>query len=192
MDTRQIQALLTYLGYDPGEVDGIPGKNTRKAVLAFQAREGLSQDGKPGPLTQAALLSAVAAGRFRGSAADPEDSTGTWWDGIQYFAREEFRCKCGGKYCGGFPAEPEETLVRIADAIRDTAGVPVTVSSGVRCAVHNKAVNGVSDSRHLRGKAMDFCVRGWSSARTLTLVRQQSGVRYAYAIDESFVHMDVE
>lgn len=192
MDTRQIQALLTYLGYDPGEVDGIPGKNTRKAVLAFQAREGLSQDGKPGPLTQAALLSAVAAGRFRGSAADPEDSIGTWWDEIQYFAREEFRCKCGGKHCGGFPAEPEETLVRIADTIRDTAGVPVTVSSGVRCVVHNKAVNGVSDSRHLRGKAMDFCVRGWGSARTLALVRQQSGVRYAYAIDESFVHMDVE
>ena len=37
MDTRQIQALLVYLGYDPGEVDGLPGKNTRRAVLAFQA-----------------------------------------------------------------------------------------------------------------------------------------------------------
>ena len=134
----------------------------------------------------------MAAGRFRGSAADPEDSTGTWWDGIKYFAREEFRCKCGGKSCGGFPAEPEETLVRIADTIRDTAGVPVTVSSGVRCPTHNAAVGGKYNSRHLSGKAMDFCVRGWNSARTLTLVRQQSGVRYAYAIDESFVHMDVE
>ena len=44
MDTRQIQALLVYLGYDPGEVDGLPGKNTRRAVLAFQAQEGLEQE----------------------------------------------------------------------------------------------------------------------------------------------------
>ena len=56
MTTLQIQALLTYLGYDPGDVDGLPGKNTRRAVLAFQAQEGLETDGSPGPLTQAALL----------------------------------------------------------------------------------------------------------------------------------------
>lgn len=55
MTTLQIQSLLTYLGYDPGEVDGLPGRNTRRAVLAFQAQEGLAQDGSPGPLTQAAL-----------------------------------------------------------------------------------------------------------------------------------------
>ena len=55
MTTLQIQSLLTYLGYDPGDVDGMPGENTRRAVLAFQAQEGLAQDGSPGPLTQAAL-----------------------------------------------------------------------------------------------------------------------------------------
>ena len=49
MNTRQIQALLVYLGYDPGEVDGLPGKNTRRAVLAFQAAEGLTADGSPAP-----------------------------------------------------------------------------------------------------------------------------------------------
>ena len=55
MTTLQIQALLVYLGYDPGDVDGLPGKNTRRAVLEFQAQDGLEQDGSPGPLTQAAL-----------------------------------------------------------------------------------------------------------------------------------------
>ena len=137
MDTRQIQALLTYLGYDPGEVDGIPGKNTRRAVLEFQAAEGLETDGSPGPLTQAALLDAVAAGRFRMEDAPTQDgSTGTWWDGIRYFTREEFRCKCGGRSCTGCPAEPEETLVRTADALRETAGVPITVSSGAVSYTH--------------------------------------------------------
>ena len=194
MDTRQIQALLVYLGYDPGEVDGLPGKNTRRAVLAFQAAEGLAQDGIPGPLTQAALLEAVANGRFRvEDARTPEKTTGTWWDEIRYFRREEkgIACPCGR--CGGFPVEPAERLMRLVDKVREAAGAPVYPSSTVRCQAHNDELSGsVKNSRHLSGKAMDFCIAGWSSAKTLTLVKQQPEVRYAYAIDDSYVHMDVE
>lgn len=193
MTTLQIQAILTYLGYDPGEVDGLPGKNTRRAVLTFQAAEGLATDGSPGPLTQAALLDAVAAGRFRSEDSQtPEENTGTFWDEIEYFDREEFRCKCGGKYCNGFPAEPNETLVRVANAIRKEAGVSITVSSGLRCTKHNANVGGVSNSRHLSGKAMDFCVKGWSASKTLDAVKKHSHIRYTYAIDGNYVHMDVE
>ena len=47
-------------------------------------------------------------------------------------------------------------LVRKADALRAHLGVPIHVSSGVRCKSHNAAVGGVSNSRHLTGKAMDF------------------------------------
>ena len=63
MTTRQIQNLLDYLGYDPGPIDGMDGPNTEDAVRAFQAAEGLTADGIPGPLTEAKLLEAVAAGR---------------------------------------------------------------------------------------------------------------------------------
>ena len=194
MDTRQIQALLVYLGYDPGEVDGLPGKNTRRAVLAFQAQEGLEQDGSPGPLTQAALLDAVAKGRFREEAArTPEENTGTFWDEIRYFKREEkgIACPCGR--CGGFPVEPTERLMRLADRIREATGAPMCPSSTVRCQAHNDELSGsIPNSRHLSGKAMDFCIRGWGADRTLALVRQQPEVRYAYAIDNRYVHMDVE
>lgn len=190
MDTRQIQALLVYLGYDPGEVDGLPGKNTRRAVLAFQAAEGLAQDGSPGPLTQAALLDAVAKGRFREeSATTPEVRTGTFWDEIQYFSREEFRCPC--PRCGGFPVEPKEALVRLADQVREHFGEPATVSSGVRCQAHNDELPGsVPNSYHVKGQAVDFSVRGKSAAQVLAFVRTLP-VHYAYAIDNSFVHMDV-
>ena len=194
MDTRQIQALLVYLGYDPGEVDGLPGKNTRRAVLAFQAAEGLAQDGSPGPLTQAALLDAVAKGRFREETArTPEETTGTFWDEIRYFKREEkgIACPCGR--CGGFPVEPTERLMRLADRVREAAGAPMYPSSTVRCQAHNDELSGsVPNSRHLSGRAMDFCIRGWGADRTLALVRQQPEVRYAYAIDNRYVHMDVE
>lgn len=193
MDTRQIQALLVYLGYDPGEVDGIPGRNTRRAVLAFQAQEGLEQDGSPGPLTQAALLEAVACGRCRQAQASGAQTVPEWWADIRYFKRTDsgIACPCGR--CGGFPVEPTERLMRLADRVREAAGAPMCPSSTVRCQAHNDELSGsVPNSRHLSGKAMDFCIRGWGADRTLALVRQQPEVRYAYAIDDSYVHMDVE
>ena len=193
MDTRQIQALLVYLGYDPGEVDGIPGRNTRRAVLAFQAAEGLAQDGSPGPLTQAALLEAVACGRCRQAQASGAQTVPEWWADIRYFKRTDsgIACPCGR--CGGFPVEPTERLMRLADRVREAAGAPMCPSSTVRCQAHNDELSGsVPNSRHLSGKAMDFCIRGWGADRTLAIVRQQPEVRYAYAIDNRYVHMDVE
>ena len=199
MTNTQIQSLLTYLGYDPGGVDGILGKNTRAAVLAFQTQEGLAADGSPGPITQAALLDAVAAGRFRvvpDASAPPASGTDgapAWWAEIQYFRRDEHGIACPCGRCGGFPAEPTEKLMRLADKVRGLAGAPMNPSSTVRCQDHNDELSGsAKNSRHLSGKAMDFCIRGWTSAKTLALVKQQPDVRYAYAIDDNFVHMDVD
>ena len=112
---------------------------------------------------------------------------------IRYFQRTEagIACPCGR--CGGFPAEPAERLMRLADKVREAAGAPMCPSSTVRCQAHNDELRGsVKNSRHISGRAMDFRIRGWGSERTLALVRKQPEVRYAYAIDESYVHMDVE
>ena len=176
MTTLQIQSLLTYLGYDPGDVDGLPGKNTRRAVLAFQAQEGLAQDGNPGPLTQAAMLDAVAAGRFREEAArTPEETTGTFWDGIKYFKKPEFACKCG-KYCDGYPAEIDMDMVKIADQIRMKIGKPITINSGLRCKTHNSNVGGVSNSQHLLGKAADLgCPSGCTPAQIASIAEEIMG-----------------
>ena len=37
MTVKQIQCLLTYLGYSPGTIDGIEGWNTLGEIRAFQA-----------------------------------------------------------------------------------------------------------------------------------------------------------
>ena len=196
MDTRQIQALLVYLGYDPGEVDGIPGRNTRRAVLAFQAAEGLTQDGSPGPLTQAALLEAVANGRFRAEDAQtPEETTGTWWDSIRYFTREEkgIACPCGR--CGGFPVDPTERLMRTADSIREELG-PMIPSSTVRCQAHNDELQGsAKNSRHIYGKAMDFnCPKSSQEQIEACLSRKKTAgeIRYWYRMSSGWYHFDVE
>ncbi|MDY3781308.1 MAG: D-Ala-D-Ala carboxypeptidase family metallohydrolase [Candidatus Faecousia sp.] len=193
MTIRQVQLLLSFLGYDPGAPDGIDGEKTQSAVRLFQAREGLREDGIAGSKTQERLLDAVAQGRmYTRTEPKAENGTGDFWKDIRYFSRNEpyIACSCGS--CGGFPVEPDEKLMRLADRVRQQAGAAMIPSSTVRCRAHNAEVGGVANSRHLAGKAMDFSVRGWTAERTLALVRQQKEVRYAYAIDGTHVHMDIE
>ena len=111
--------------------------------------------------------------------------------GIKYFKRDEMRCRCGGKYCNGFPVEPSKKLMRLADTVRDHFDSPVIISSGVRCDVHNTNVGGVPNSRHKIGTAMDFCVKDIPASVVLPYVQSLSDTHYAYAIDGSYIHMDV-
>lgn len=194
MTIKQVQSLLTYLGYNPGAVDGADGANTQAAVKRFQAAEGLGVDGIAGSKTQAALLAAVAY-------VPPDDNNGTvgtsggaganWWSDIKYFTRDEpyIACPCGR--CGGFPVEPAEKLMRLADAVREAAGRPMVPTSTVRCDAHNAEVGGVPTSRHKLGHAMDFVIPGLTAAHILAIVRRQKNVVYCYAIDERAVHMDI-
>ncbi len=160
MTVIQIQHLLAYLGYDPGDCDGAMGRNTQAAVRRFQADYGLTADGDPGSATQKMLIGAVAgtAAKVDKPAQTGQEAgkTGTFWDDIQFFSRAEFKCQCGGRYCNGFPVEPAEETVRMADEVRRRAGVPLTVNSGLRCARHNAEVGGVSNSLHLTGQAVDL------------------------------------
>ena len=164
---KQKQALLAYLGYYDGPLDGLWGEKSQRATRAFQADYGIIVDGIPGAATQKMLIGAIAgtaAKVERPSEAEQEDTdkqnTGTFWDDIRHFKREEFRCQCKGKYCNGFPVEPQEKMVRTVDEIRRRLGVPVTIvesgGSGVRCPVHNANVGGVANSNHLTGNAADL------------------------------------
>ncbi len=180
MTTKQKQCLLCYLGYYSGAIDGIWGPKSIAATAAFQRRQGLTESGTFEEATRDKILEIIAG----------EQETEDWWDEVEYFKPSEFACKCGG-FCDGTPARMEEKLVRTADRLRNHFGAPITVSSGLRCRQHNANVGGVSNSRHLSGKAMDFCVAGKTAQEVLAVVRQQPEIRYAYAIDSRFVHMDV-
>ena len=191
MTLKQKQALLAYLGYYNGPLDGLWGEGSQRATIAFQRAymEQEDVDGIFGAATEKRILEVIATGEMpvvKENLTAPAD----WWKGIRYFTRAEFRCPCGK--CGGFPVEPEETLVRLADQVRDHFGAPVMVSSGVRCQAHNDELPGsAKNSYHVKGKAMDFCVLGVSGAELLAYVKTLP-IHYAYQIKGSdFVHIDV-
>ena len=191
MTVKQKQCLLAYLGYYQGQIDGKWGRLSMEATEAFQKDYQLTVDGIFGPATEKRILEVIATGE-EPKKKEPE-KTGTFWDEIKYFSRDEkgIACPCGR--CGGFPVEPEEKLMRKADQVREHFGKKITVSSLVRCQEHNDELPGsVPDSRHLKGKAVDFSVEGFSSSMVLPYVQRLSGVRYAYAIDGDYVHMDIE
>ena len=58
-EVKTIQQALNKLGFDAGKADGWFGKNTAKAVMAFQKSKGLKVDGDPGPNTLKAMLNTV-------------------------------------------------------------------------------------------------------------------------------------
>jgi len=70
---REIQSMLTLLGHYSGPINGVDTAATQTAVRAFQASEGLTQDGSVGLVTRIALIrryqgalfaTALAADRF--------------------------------------------------------------------------------------------------------------------------------
>jgi len=46
-ENREMQQRLSDLGYVPGPADGLPGKQTRSAIYAFQRDKGMYADGEP-------------------------------------------------------------------------------------------------------------------------------------------------
>ena len=186
MTNAQKQHLLAYLGFYTAEADGIWGTQSRKATVAFQDAYMATSDGIFGEETEKRILEVITGDACR-------EQTKDFWDRIRFFRREEFRCTCGGRGCSGFPAEPTERLIRNAEAARVHFGAAADVSSGVRCVLRNSELPGSAEnSLHLRGKAMDFRIRGISAETLCAYVKGLPDVDEIYAIDSQFVHMGVE
>ena len=205
MTDKQKQCLLVYLGYDTGGVDGLWGDKSRLATANFQRDfGGISVDGIAGEETEKALKHAVAYGiekkpdstdytnvQNNNTDDSTNSNTGTFWDGIRYFTREEFACKCGGQFCNGYPAEMQEAVVKIADAARAHFGKPAHVISGLRCRQWNAHEGGVANSQHMYGEAIDLRIDGVPAETLRQFVSAQPGHRWSYCINSTNVHFDI-
>lgn len=137
--------------------------------------------------------SQAAADRFlKDFTGEPEPEADSFWGGIRYFTPEEVRCKCGGKYCAGFPHAVQPLLMRIADRAREWSGKPILIISGLRCETWNRLQGGVENSQHKFGEALDVYFQGVAPEEALNWLQSQSDVRYAYRIEDcDNIHFDI-
>lgn len=207
MTMTRLQMNLKYLGYYGGSIDGIKGNQTIEAIKKFQRDNGLAVDGVAGQHTIDKLREIICneqrnlgvavdgvAGQETINARNQKHSYS--WNDVQHFKKSEFACKDG---CGfdSIDLRVVKVLEDIRNHFRDK---PVIVTSGCRCAKHNKEVGGVQGSRHVAGKAVDFYIPGVSindiMNYTNSLVRNGT-LRYTYTGKYSngnmqgAVHIDV-
>lgn len=179
-DAKLIEVIKSIQSKIGANVDGIVGTNTIAKCKEYQNKNGLVVDGICGVNTRAKL----------NSTATIIENVG--WDDIKHFKKEEFTCKCG---CGLNNIDLK--LVEILDEIREYFGKPMLVTCGCRCTSYNKKVGGISNSKHLRGKAADIWISGVS--KTALLAKCQEYVRngratYTYTNESNMkyaVHIDI-
>ena len=155
-DVEKVQERLRAWGFEL-DVDGIFGKISNRCIDVFQRGMSLYPDKKVGSITMGALES------------DPVFVT--------HFKASNFRCRCDGKYCGGYPSSAlkypinfesyhsfetmgiDYALLLGLERLRLYIGeLPIHITSGLRCYWHNKAVGGAAGSQHKMSRAADFYV----------------------------------
>lgn len=204
MTMKRLQMNLKFLGYYDGEIDGIKGEKTLNAIKKYQRDNGLSVDGIAGQKTIDCLRNEIVelqkelgvtvdgvAGNETITAYNNRVGNDYYnWNDIKNFKKDEFTCKCG---CG--LNNMNLAVVKIADEVREHFGSPAIVTSGSRCEKHNKEVGGVSNSRHLQGKAIDMYVKGVLGKDLLAYLQtlvNKGELRYTYLISNSNAcHFDI-
>lgn len=202
LNIKQRQMNLKFLGYYKSNIDGVEGAGTKRAYKDFQRTYGLTVDGIYGTKTDAKLIAVIkeiqkSLGVTQDGVAGEvtikaRNNSANAWDSIKHFKKSEFTCKCG---CGMNNISIE--LVKVLEEIRNHFGQPCTVTSGCRCASHNKKVGGVQGSRHVVGKASDIYVKGVSATTLLAYTKSlvsQGKLRYTYTNNSNMngvVHVDV-
>jgi zinc D-Ala-D-Ala carboxypeptidase len=109
----------------------------------------------------------------------------------EHFCAEEMACRCG---CGlGLhPDDLHPELLDLLEQVRALAGgLPLAITSGLRCPAHNAAQGGVPDSPHCRGAAADIAC-GSAVRRWQLLVAAVTAGAQGIGLARTFVHVDVD
>ena len=106
------------------------------------------------------------------------------------FNSSEFDCH-GSGCCSSTLVD--DKLVTYLQQIREHFGKPVNISSGYRCATHNRNIGGATNSRHSKGQAADIYISGVTPAE-IAKYAESIGILgiglYETNSDGFFVHVD--
>lgn len=78
----------------------------------------------------------------------------------------------------------------VLNPIRERLQKPIIITSGYRCKELNKAVNGATNSQHLKGQAVDFVVNGMKIEDIIKFINNMN-IEYDELINEydKWVHI---
>jgi putative chitinase len=184
-ELTEIQQSLQKLGYYPGPIDGIFGKNTGQGFAEWKTDNFLSEP------------TAIGASSWQMLKEQSSQIITVNW--------QDFNCKISKHFTVGEATNREArriptrtdiqnnilTLAKHLDKIRDDWGSPIGVTSWYRPPDVNRAVGGVSNSQHIHGKAVDiyplqgniFDFQKWLDARW--------NLALGYGAKKGFVHIDL-
>lgn len=173
-NVKELQEDLTARGYSVGTIDGDFGQKTKSAVIAFQKDAGLTQDGIVGPKTKNALSKIKAFSlKLDGS---KQISTN--------FKVKEFRCKDGSDRIIIDTEFAESKLQNIRNHFKSS----VIINSAYRTSAYNKKVGGATNSFHVKGRAFDIVVKGYTPSEVAKYARS-IGIKGVIEYN-TFVHID--
>lgn len=102
---------------------------------------------------------------------------------------KEMECKCHLPTCHFTLINYK--LILAWERLRKSYGKPLTVTSGFRCQEHNQNVQGVVNSKHTTGSAIDISFLNKSSHEIACIIRLADSFFEYIKIYETFIHCDV-
>lgn len=181
----EVQAQLQKLGYYPGPVDGLFGKNTGQGFAEWKADNFLAEPTLIGHASWQLLKS-------QGDKIIAVD-----WN--------DFDCKISKYFTVGEATNRDKrripdrleiqqnilTLASKLDDIRDAWGSAIAVTSWYRPPAVNRAVGGASRSQHLTGRAVDICPVEGSIYDFQKWLDARWRMALGYGAKKGFVHIDM-
>ncbi len=157
-NVKEVQQRLKRWGYYTGSVDGVFGAGTRKAVIAFQKKNGLTADGVVGKSTYKALGMMSAYAILAGQSQE-SGSTGGFSSSDVYLLAKTIHAEGRGEPYVGQVAIGAVILNRVRDG-----GFPNTVSGvvyqkGAFTAVDDGQIN--LEPNETAMKAAKDAINGW-------------------------------
>jgi zinc D-Ala-D-Ala carboxypeptidase len=162
----------------PFKVDGLFGRSTKTALMAFERHFGLSVDG----IADNDVYKKIHA-------LEDGDGTTLHFDWEEFEQRSNSGCpRRANLYAGSFAGGPlSQTAVKRnvrlmmwrLEALRAKVGdKPIAITSGFRGTAYNRCIGGATASQHLYGTAADIRVVGVDNRRARDLARasQFSGI----------------
>ena len=103
------------------------------------------------------------------------------WD---YFTELELQCPCCKK------APMNDQFMSKLVKLRRELNFPLHITSGYRCASHNKKIGGAAASKHVLGRAVDIALTMPEKDQPKLLASAYYRGLYGQGVAKTFVHLD--